>query len=192
MRIDELTRTQVPAAGAPDDAINPASPVRPRSYQRVPTTDDADTIVAADEKITATTEDATTIASSGAEYSSTPSYPEYNASDPLNFGRHRRENVTQRQMKLDHPKGNKKLLKAFYTRQNELIDQFLNADEEEQATLEEEARVGPKIKFAVNASFTVNFCLFVIQMYAAVSTGSLSVCGRRWPREGHLLAECYR
>lgn len=95
--------------------------------------------------------------------------------DPLNFGRHRRENVSQRQMKIDHPNGNKKKLKKFYTRQNDLIDQFLGADDEERLQVEEDVRVAPKIKFAVNASFTVNFCLFVIQLYAAVSTGSLSV-----------------
>ncbi|KAL8418218.1 hypothetical protein RB594_001722 [Gaeumannomyces avenae] len=96
-------------------------------------------------------------------------------SDPLSFGQHRRANVSQRQMKIDHPNGNKKKLKKFYTRQNDLIDQFLGADDEEQNTLEEDARVAPKIKFAVNASFTVNFCLFVIQLYAAISTGSLSL-----------------
>ncbi|KAI4862642.1 hypothetical protein F4820DRAFT_463511 [Hypoxylon rubiginosum] len=95
--------------------------------------------------------------------------------DPLNFGRHRRDNVSQRQMKIDHPNGNKRKLKKFYTRQNELIDQFLGADDEERQQVEEDARVAPKIKFAVNASFTVNFCLFVIQLYAAVSTGSLSL-----------------
>ncbi|KAK8034674.1 cation efflux family protein [Apiospora rasikravindrae] len=95
--------------------------------------------------------------------------------DPMNFGRHRRDNVTQRQMKIDHPKGNKRKLKKFYTRQNDLIDQFLGADDEEQLKIEEDARVAPKIKFAVVGSFVVNFCLFVIQLYAAVSTGSLSM-----------------
>ncbi|KAK8046536.1 cation efflux family protein [Apiospora saccharicola] len=95
--------------------------------------------------------------------------------DPLNFGRHRRDNVTQRQMKIDHPQGNKRKLKKFYTRQNELIDRFLGADDEEQLKVEEDARVAPKIKFAVAGSFVVNFCLFVIQLYAAVSTGSLSL-----------------
>ncbi|KAI0169247.1 hypothetical protein GGR52DRAFT_513004 [Hypoxylon sp. FL1284] len=97
------------------------------------------------------------------------------AADPLNIGRHRRENVTERQMKIDHPNGNKRQLKKFYTRQNELIDQFLGADDEERLQVEEDARIMPKIKFAVHASFTVNFCLFVIQLYAAVSTGSLSL-----------------
>lgn len=37
--------------------------------------------------------------------------------------------------------------------------------------------MGPRIKFAVYASFTVNFFLFVIQLYAAISTGSLAVSG---------------
>jgi hypothetical protein len=100
---------------------------------------------------------------------------EFSSTDPLNMGRHRRENVTKRQMKIDHPNGNKKKLKKFYNKQNELIDQFLGADDEERLAVEEDARVAPKIKFAVNASFVVNFCLFAIQLYAAISTGSLSV-----------------
>jgi hypothetical protein len=100
----------------------------------------------------------------------------------MDFGRHRRDNVTRRQMKLDHPNGDKKKLKKFYTRQNELIDQFLGADDEEQMGVDEMDRMGPKIKFAVNASFVVNFCLFIIQLYAAVSTGSLAVMTL-----GHLL-----
>ncbi|KAK2029268.1 cation efflux family protein [Colletotrichum zoysiae] len=95
--------------------------------------------------------------------------------DPYDFGRHRRDNVTKKQMGIDHPKGNKRKLKKFYNRQNELIDQFLGAEDEERLQVAEDARVAPKIKFAVNASFTVNFCLFVIQLYAAVSTGSLSL-----------------
>ena len=106
---------------------------------------------------------------------------EINRADPLNFGRHRRDNVTQRQMKIDHPKGNKKKLKKFYTRQNELIDEFLGAGDEERLAVEDDIKMGPKIKFAVYASFSVNFCLFVIQMYAAVSTGSLSVGLRMLP-----------
>ncbi|KAE9972061.1 hypothetical protein BLS_004201 [Venturia inaequalis] len=34
---------------------------------------------------------------------------------------------------------------------------------------------GPKIKFAIYMSSGVNFCLFVIQMYAAITMGSLSL-----------------
>lgn len=79
-------------------------------------------------------------------------------------------------MKIDHPEGNKRKLKKYYTRQNKLIDQFLGAEDEEQKQIEDDIRYKPKIKFAVRASFIVNFCLFIIQMYAAISTGSLSVC----------------
>ena len=87
----------------------------------------------------------------------------------MNFGRHRRDNVTRRQMKIEHPKGDKKQLKKFYSRQNELIDQFLGAGDEEGQAVQDDARLAPKIKFAVNASFVVNFCLFIIQMYAGES-----------------------
>ncbi|EMR63588.1 putative cation diffusion facilitator 1 protein [Eutypa lata UCREL1] len=95
--------------------------------------------------------------------------------DPLGFGRHRHQNVTRQQMSIEHPKGNTRKMKKFYSRQNDLIDQFLGADDEERLKVEEDVRMGPKIKFAVNASFVVNFCLFVIQLYAAISTGSLSM-----------------
>ncbi|EGZ68439.1 hypothetical protein NEUTE2DRAFT_118293 [Neurospora tetrasperma FGSC 2509] len=99
----------------------------------------------------------------------------FDPADPMSFGRHRRENISTKQMKVDHPDGDKRKLKKYYSRQNKLIDQFLGAEDEERNTLEEDARYKPKIKFAVNASFVVNFCLFVIQMYAAISTGSLSL-----------------
>ncbi len=98
------------------------------------------------------------------------------STDPMNFGRHRRENVSQRQMKIDHPKGNEKKLKQFYLRQNDLIDQFLGAGDEERLAVEEDARMRGKVKFAVYGSSAVNLCLFAIQLYAAISTGSLSVC----------------
>lgn len=95
--------------------------------------------------------------------------------DPMLFERHKRDNVSKAQMKKDYPSGNKRKLRKYYTRQNELIDQFLGAGDEERLAIAEEIKMGPKIKFAVNASFIVNFCLFCIQLYAAVSTGSLSV-----------------
>lgn len=99
----------------------------------------------------------------------------FNPADPLNFGRHRRNDTSLAQLKSDHPNAKPRKVKKFYTRQNKMIDQFLNADDEERLAVEEDVRMGPKIRFAVNASFVVNFCLFVIQLYAAVSTGSLSV-----------------
>ncbi|TGJ83536.1 hypothetical protein E0Z10_g5241 [Xylaria hypoxylon] len=95
--------------------------------------------------------------------------------DPLDLGRHRRSDVTRRQLKSDYPNGDQGKLQKFYTQQNKLIDQFLGAEDEERLQVEEDARMAPRIKFAVNASFAVNFGLFVIQVYAAVSTGSLSL-----------------
>ncbi|OLN85297.1 Metal tolerance protein 10 [Colletotrichum chlorophyti] len=119
----------------------------------------------------------------------TPTIDTFYRPDPYDFGRHRRDNVSKKQMAIEHPTGNKKKLKKFYTRQNDLIDQFLGAEDEERQQIAEDARMGPKIKFAVNASFTVNFCLFVIQLYAAVSTGSLSVESGRALGEGHRASE---
>ncbi|KAF2826110.1 hypothetical protein CC86DRAFT_445970 [Ophiobolus disseminans] len=95
--------------------------------------------------------------------------------DPLDLSRHRRENISQKQMKADHPLAKPKHMKKFYTRQNALIDQFLQSGDEERLAALDHLENGPKVRFAVNASFVVNFCLFIIQMYAAVSTGSLSL-----------------
>ncbi|KIE03851.1 cation diffusion facilitator 1, partial [Metarhizium majus ARSEF 297] len=74
-----------------------------------------------------------------------------------------------------YTKRNRKKLKSFYSNQNELIDQYLGVGDEEQLAAEEERRMRPKIRFAVYASFAVNLCLFIIQLYAAISTGSLSL-----------------
>ncbi|KAK6840769.1 hypothetical protein PG995_015979 [Apiospora arundinis] len=95
--------------------------------------------------------------------------------DPLDIGRHRRDDVTLKQLQIEYPKANKRDLREFYRNQNKLINHYLGVDDEERLQVEEDARLGPKIKFAINASFTVNFCLFVIQLYAAISTGSLSL-----------------
>ncbi|KAF9732023.1 hypothetical protein PMIN06_000194 [Paraphaeosphaeria minitans] len=95
--------------------------------------------------------------------------------DPLGLGQHKRANVTQRQMEVDYPSANKRHMKKFYTRQNALIDQFLESGDEERLAALDTLENGPKVKFAVNASFVVNFFLFVIQLYAAISTGSLSL-----------------
>ena len=96
-------------------------------------------------------------------------------SDPLDLARHRRQNISQKQMKADHPLAKPKHMKKFYTRQNALIDQFLQSGDEERLAALDHLENGPKVRFAVNASFIVNFFLFIIQLYAAISTGSLSL-----------------
>lgn len=78
-------------------------------------------------------------------------------------------------MKEDHPNAKEKSMKKFYARQNTLIDQFLQSGDEERLAALDMVENGPRIRFAVNASFIVNFCLFIIQLYAAISTGSLSL-----------------
>ena len=66
-------------------------------------------------------------------------------------------------------------INTFYHSQNKLIDGFLCSGDEERLKALDTAQNGGKVKLAVRASFVVNFCLFVIQLYAAVSTGSLSL-----------------
>ncbi|KAF2710815.1 cation diffusion facilitator 1 [Pleomassaria siparia CBS 279.74] len=95
--------------------------------------------------------------------------------DPLDLARHRRDDISTDEMKASHPTANKRHMKKFYTRQNALIDQFLESGDEERLAALDTLENGPKVRFAVNASFFVNFFLFIIQMYAAISTGSLSL-----------------
>ncbi|OAQ74177.1 cation efflux family protein [Pochonia chlamydosporia 170] len=80
-----------------------------------------------------------------------------------------------KELESRYAKRNRKKLKSFYTKQNDLIDEYLGVEEEEQLASDEEIRMRPRIRFAVYASFTANLCLFIIQMYAAISTGSLAL-----------------
>ncbi|KAI9706294.1 MAG: hypothetical protein M1820_004869 [Bogoriella megaspora] len=96
--------------------------------------------------------------------------------DPFSLSARRRENVSRRSIAADHPSArSKSQLKKYYTAQNELIDAFLNSADEERLAALDSVKNGPKVKFAINASFGVNFCLFCLQLYAAISTGSLSL-----------------
>ncbi|PMD47491.1 hypothetical protein L207DRAFT_628126 [Hyaloscypha variabilis F] len=73
--------------------------------------------------------------------------------------------------------GKARRIKKYYNRQNALIDAYLNSADEEAAEAEDTVQNGWKVKLAINGSFSVNFFLFIIQMYAAISTGSLSLFG---------------
>ncbi|OGM42237.1 cation diffusion facilitator family transporter [Aspergillus bombycis] len=93
--------------------------------------------------------------------------------DPLDLLRYKTEvKPTKRWMPLVSASDEKN---DFYVQQNELIDGFLQSSQEERLEAEDHAENGGKVKLAVRASFVVNFCLFVIQLYAAISTGSLSL-----------------
>jgi len=70
-----------------------------------------------------------------------------------------------------------KRVKKFYNRQNALINAYLGSADEEAAEVQETLDNGWKVKLAVYGSTTVNFFLFIIQLYAAISTGSYSLFG---------------
>ena len=57
----------------------------------------------------------------------------------------------------------------------------LGVDDEEQLKIEEDKRNHGKVQFAIWASFVLNFALFLIQLYAAISTGSLAVRTKKPP-----------
>lgn len=98
--------------------------------------------------------------------------------DPYSLRSRKKEDISSRAIHEGHPTGKSKKvkkIKKYYSRQNALIDAYLGSNDEEAAEIEDTKQYGGQVKFAINASFTVNFCLFIIQMYAAISTGSLSL-----------------
>lgn len=88
-----------------------------------------------------------------------------------------KEDITKRTLGRDHPRGRVRKINKYYNRQNALIDAYLGSSDEEALEIEDNLANGGKVKFAVYGSSTVNFFLFIIQLYAAVSTGSLSLFG---------------
>ncbi|ESZ98184.1 hypothetical protein SBOR_1412 [Sclerotinia borealis F-4128] len=102
----------------------------------------------------------------------------YNA-DPYSLTDLKKEDISIATLRTQHPgqkrTRNVKKIKSFYNKQNALIDAYLASSDEEAAEVEDGIQNGGKIKFAIYASSTVNFFLFIIQVYAAVSTGSLAL-----------------
>ncbi|OQE24680.1 hypothetical protein PENSTE_c007G09210 [Penicillium steckii] len=94
--------------------------------------------------------------------------------DPLNLQQYKAE-ISQKKGWLPLPNQSNEKINNFYIEQNELIDGFLSSGDEERQKALDTAENGGKVKLAVRASFVVNFCLFVIQLYAAISTGSLAL-----------------
>ncbi|KAI9850833.1 MAG: hypothetical protein M1838_004986 [Thelocarpon superellum] len=69
-----------------------------------------------------------------------------------------------------------KKLQSFYERQNENIERLLKpVDEHRREAREEQGENHLKFKIAVNGSFVANVLLAVLQIYAAVSSRSLSL-----------------
>jgi len=107
--------------------------------------------------------------------------PEVSQEDPylLRGSKWEEEEKTKKGRSIREVQGRLKKRKVvkYYNRQNALIDAYLGSMDEEAAEVQDTVNNGWKVKFAVNASFSVNGFLFVIQLYAAVSTGSLALFG---------------
>lgn len=95
--------------------------------------------------------------------------------DPLSLSQHKKQKLDRGSIKADYPDGDHRKIQKYYTRQNALIDQYLHSGDEERLAAIDMEKNGVKVRWAVNLSFAVNFCLFVIQLYAAISTGSLAL-----------------
>jgi hypothetical protein len=93
---------------------------------------------------------------------------------PLLASKWEDENINKRS--ILQPRKVRKV-KKYYNRQNALIDAYLGSNDEEAAEAEDTLQNGWKVKLAVNGSFSVNCFLFIIQIYTAVSTSSLSLFG---------------
>lgn len=100
---------------------------------------------------------------------------EVDPTDPYALRGHKREKGTFKRRDTGLSQRKHKKVKKYYNRQNALIDAYLSSADEEALELEDNLKNGGKVRFAVNASFVCNFCLFVIQLYAAISTGSLAL-----------------
>ncbi|KKY28797.1 putative cation efflux family protein [Diplodia seriata] len=98
--------------------------------------------------------------------------------DPFRLAARKNEAMSRPEIKASRglwKRSRARKVESFYEKQNELIDELLQSGDEERLHQEDQEKNGGKVKFAVNASFAVNFCLFCIQLFAAVTTGSLSL-----------------
>lgn len=98
--------------------------------------------------------------------------------DPYGLAALKNTSVTRPEVKAAKGlwrRSNVRRVESFYEKQNEFIEELLQSGEEERLHVEDQVKNGGKVKVAVNGSFAVNFCLFAIQLFAAVTTGSLSL-----------------
>ncbi|KAI9234039.1 MAG: cation efflux family-domain-containing protein [Podila humilis] len=96
-----------------------------------------------------------------------PSPDFYKTRDPMSLESKR---VSEEQMR-----SSKKAVKEFYREQNELIDDLIDPRENREGAAEEEERNLVKVKLAIYGSVGVNVLLFFLQLYAAISSKSLSL-----------------
>lgn len=67
-------------------------------------------------------------------------------------------------------------IKGFYEAQNENIERLLKpVDEHVRQAKDQHGSEALQVKIAVNGSFAANICLAILQLYAAIASGSLSL-----------------
>ncbi|KAF9364795.1 hypothetical protein BGX34_000342 [Mortierella sp. NVP85] len=93
----------------------------------------------------------------------------YEARDPLML-----ESKRMSEDQIRAIRSNKKV-REFYREQNELIAELLDPAEGREGAQEQEERNQVKLKIAIYGSFSVNVMLFLLQLYAAISSKSLSL-----------------
>ncbi|KAF8931958.1 hypothetical protein BGZ47_011598 [Haplosporangium gracile] len=101
--------------------------------------------------------------------SPSPSPDFYESHDPMSLASKR---MSEEQ--IDAIKSNKKV-REFYREQNELISDLLDPPEAREGAAELEERNQVKLKIAIYGSVGVNVLLFLLQLYAAISSKSLSL-----------------
>ncbi|KAI8602739.1 putative cation efflux pump [Dissophora ornata] len=95
----------------------------------------------------------------------------YEARDPMSL---ESRQMSEDQIRMLHIKSSKKV-KDFYREQNELIAELLDPPEGREGAQELEERNQFKLKVAIYGSVGVNVLLFLLQLYAAISSKSLSL-----------------
>ncbi|KAF9910743.1 hypothetical protein EC991_005728 [Linnemannia zychae] len=101
--------------------------------------------------------------------SPSPSPDFYESNDPMSLASKR---MSEEQ--IDAMKSNRKV-RDFYREQNELISDLLDPPEAREGHAEQEERNQVKLKIAIYGSVGVNVLLFLLQLYAAISSKSLSL-----------------
>ncbi|KAG0013765.1 hypothetical protein BGZ80_010870 [Entomortierella chlamydospora] len=98
-----------------------------------------------------------------------PSPDFYTSRDPMSLASKR---MSEEQIRAIH---SSKKVKEFYREQNELITDLLDPPEGREGAAELEEKNQVKLKIAIYGSVAVNVLLFLLQLYAAISSKSLSL-----------------
>ncbi|KAF9978265.1 hypothetical protein BGZ73_003072 [Actinomortierella ambigua] len=96
----------------------------------------------------------------------------YSARDPMLLESKR---MSDEQIKATHSHKGAQRVRKFYREQNELITDLLDPAEDREGAAVAEERNQFKLKVAIYGSYGVNVMLFLLQLYAAISSKSLAL-----------------